>query len=358
MTIGKRIAKKRKAQNITQTALAEAVGVTTAFISQIEGGSRNPSYGIMLKIAHELDASVESFLSDKSEHVEDPLDKLLFSVIPFMDADKKRKLVEYVFLLSGSKFYSELPFFTSPTEYAQFLIQHHKIKEMPVDVFFIAEKLGVKIIRSAIDDYEGILYKSSETPLIVLNPEGRHFEREKFTVAILLGHLVLPWHTRQVFHRLKEKKSLDHTDPFEIEARQFAGELLLPGLIVKKDFKKLTPSIEMFEKFAYEKYKCSMTALAHKYVEYYGERAVYITSDKAKFTRTYENAFPYKLVDGIKEGSFAHSFILDPPAKKEIRKGPVAGSTWFKDIPEGVMVLEESMLDPKFEITVSLLKLA
>lgn len=357
MTIGKRIAVKRKARKITQSALADAVGVTAAFISQIESGSRNPSYGLMLKIAHELQVSVESFLSEEVRNANDPLDKLLFTLIPFLDASRKKQVINYIFLISGSKYYKDFPLLTSPTEYAQFLIQSYKINDIPVDVFQIAARLGVQFIRAELKDFEGILYKNPENPIVLLSSECNHQEREKFTVAILLGHLVMPWHLKQTFYRSRDKRSLDHEDQLEIEARQFAGELMLPSQIVKRDFKKLTPSIDIFQKFAYEKYKCSMTALAHKYSEYYGSKAVYITSDKTVFTRIYENGFPYRLVDCVKEGSAAFSFIVDPPVSKETRSRVVEGSIWFKDIPSGIKVIEESMLDPKFGITVILLQI-
>ena len=357
LTIGKRIADKRKTKKITQAALADAVGVTTAFISQIEGGSRKPSYGLMLKIAHELEVSIESLFSEEPKGTEDPLDKLLFSITPYLDADKKRRVIDYIFLVSGSKYYKDLPLLTSPTEYAQFVIENHKIKDIPVNVFQIAGKLGVKIVRAELEGSEGILYKNPETPLIILNSECSHPEREKFTVAILLGHLIIPWHLKPTFSRSKDKRSLDHEDQFEIEARQFAGELTLPGQIVKKDFKKVIPSIEIFEKFAKEKYNCSMTALAHKFSEYYGAKALYITSDRTAFTRIYENGFPYKVVDGVQEGSLAYSFIVEPPVSKETRSGIVEGSIWFKEIPAGIKVIEESMLDPQFGITVTLLQI-
>jgi transcriptional regulator with XRE-family HTH domain/Zn-dependent peptidase ImmA (M78 family) len=358
MIIGKRIATKRKAQKLTQAALAGAVGVSTAFISQIEGGSRNPSYGLMIKIAHELHSSIDSLLNEESTNSNDPLDKLLHAITPFLDTDKKKKVIDYIFLLSGSRYYSETPFFSSPTEYAQFFIKELKIKHTPVDVFKIAEHFGVQFVRAELKDCEAILYKNSDNPLILLNSESPHPEREKFTVAILLGHLLIPWHLKHTFYRSKDKRSLDNENKFEIEARQFAGELMLPGLLVKNDFKKIVPSIEILTKFACEKYKCSMTALAHKYIEHYGSRAVYITSDKTAFTRTYEKGFPYKLVDEVKEGSLAYSFISNRPVAREIRSGVVDGNIWFKGIPTGTKVIEESMLDPKFGITVTLLQIA
>jgi len=356
MMIGIRIAEKRKAKKLTQSVLADAVGVTTAFISQIEGGSRKPSYGLLLKISHNLDVPLEQILSGDSNVGEDPSNKLISSVILRLDNDKKKKIIEYIYQLAGTKFYNDFPFFTSPAEYAKFVIDLCKVSDVPVDVFQIAEKLGTKIIYADIDDKEGILYKTPESPLIILNSQSDYHERNKFTVALLLGHLVMPWHLKQTFCRVKDKKSLDHDDQLEIEARQFAGELMLPGAIVKKDFKKITLSIEKFEELARDKYKCSMTALAHKYSDYYGAKAVYLTSDKLTITRAYAANFAFKLNEQVLPGSFAHDFISNPPKAKETRCGFVKGDIWFEDISPGIEVYEESMLDPKYGITVTLIQ--
>jgi len=357
MTIGSKIAEKRKSKKVTQAALASAAGVTTAFISQIESGSRNPSYGLMIKIAHELQVPIEYLLSKETTKTEDPLDKFIFSTVPFLDSDNKKKVIDYIFQLSGAKYYKDIPFMPSPTEYAQYIMKYYKVKDVPVNVDEIAKKLGVQIYKVKIDDYEGILYKNQENPIILLNPELDNPEREKFTVAIMLGHLVLPWQLRQVFYRLKEKKSLEHEDLFEIEARQFAGEMIVPTYIVKKDFRKILPSIELFEKYSKDKYKCSMTALAHAYIACYGDKAIYITSNNVKFTRVYEKGFPYKLVDRVKDGSYAHSFVVRSANVKETRKGVVDGAIWFEDLPAGAKVIEESMLDPQYGITVTLLQI-
>jgi len=355
--IGKRIAEKRKSKNITQSALAEAVGVTTAFISQIENGNRNPSYGLMLKISHQLDVPVEHILSGDLKVGDDPSSKLISSAITFLDNDKKKKIIEYIYQLSGTKFYNEFPFFTAPAEYAKFTMELYNVDEFPVDVFKIAEKLGVDIISADIQGVDGVLYKNQERPLIILNNECDYHERNKFTVAILLGHLVMPWHLKQIYSRSKDKKSLDHEDQLDIEARQFAGELMLPGSIIKRDFKKISPTIELFENYAREKYKCSMTALAHKYSDFYGAKAVYLTCDGFSITRSYATAFPFKLVGQVLPGSFAHDLVDNPPSSKETRKGLVKGNIWFEDISPNVEVYEESMIDPKFGITVTLLQL-
>lgn len=355
--IGKRIAEKRKAIKLTQAALAENVGVTTAFISQIESGSRKPSYGLILKISHQLDMPLEQILSGDVKAGEDPSSRVISATVSHLNDVQKKQVIEYIYQLAGTKYYKNYPFFASPTEYAQFVVERCKITEVPVNVFEIAKHLGVEIVYADLADKEGILYKNPETPLIIINSNSDYYERNKFTVAILLGHLIMPWHLKHTFSRLKDKKSLDHDDPLEIEARQFAGELLLPGAIIKKDFKKIPPSIEAFEKIAREKYKCAMTALAHKYSDYYGAKAVYLTSDKLSITRRFDASFPARLVQQVMPGSFAYDLVINPPADKETRSGYVKADIWFEDLSPRTEVYEESMLDPKAGITVTIIQM-
>ena len=54
------VRQRRRSLDITQQQLADRVGVTRQTIVSIERGRYNPSVGLALRIAAELDASVES----------------------------------------------------------------------------------------------------------------------------------------------------------------------------------------------------------------------------------------------------------------------------------------------------------
>lgn len=356
MTIGKRIAEKRKESNLTQAALAEALNVSTAYVSQIEGDIRKPSYKVLIDIAHKLNSTVEYIVSGAGMNVDSPAEKMMSFCLKHLDAENKSKLIDYIFILSGTKRYKDFPFLTSPVEYATFMVKQFKIEEIPVDVFALADCLGVDIIRSEIA-YDGILYKNPDKPLIVLNSAPDPYGRERFTLAVLLGNLVIPWHLQPVYCREQHKKSLDHDESFEIEARQFAGELLLPSHIVKRDLKEISPSLEALEDLAYNKYKTSLGAVAHKFTELFGEVVVYSTCEKIKLTRKYDAKFPFKLLDEIQIGTFAHSFIDNPPPIKETRSGYVDAKLWFANVPENLQIHEESMVDPNQNVIVTLLLL-
>ena len=60
--IGKRIAQIRKAQNLTQTQLAEQLGIAQQTMAHYEGGSLRISVATLLSAAEALNVSVDDFL--------------------------------------------------------------------------------------------------------------------------------------------------------------------------------------------------------------------------------------------------------------------------------------------------------
>ena len=81
MTLGKEIRQRREKQGWTQQVLAEKVGITGAFLSEIETGKKRPSYETLSRLAtvfnctagnllnHELDeVRVEKHVDEKIGH--------------------------------------------------------------------------------------------------------------------------------------------------------------------------------------------------------------------------------------------------------------------------------------------------
>lgn len=63
--IGKNIASLRKSKGLTQSELAEAVGVSKWYINTIERGRRRPHVKLLARIAACLEVAMESFLREK-----------------------------------------------------------------------------------------------------------------------------------------------------------------------------------------------------------------------------------------------------------------------------------------------------
>lgn len=62
--LGRRVRSARKAAGMTQCELAERLAISTSFLGHIERGSRKASLETMIRIANELNASLDELLAD------------------------------------------------------------------------------------------------------------------------------------------------------------------------------------------------------------------------------------------------------------------------------------------------------
>lgn len=356
MSLGTRIEEKRKETGLSQESLGTLVGVSAAFISQVEKGKRNPSYGLLQKISTELDVPLEYLVGGDTKTLEDPNTKLIASMSRSLDRNQKRQLVDYIHFLTGTKRYYDFPVLDSAVEYAQFVLRHYRIDELPIDPFRLASQMGVEIVVSQDElEHEGVLFSGGEKPVIIIS-KG-YGARQKFTIAMLLGHLSIPWHVKSAFYRERNKRSLDEEDGLAIEAREFAGELLVPTNLLKRDFKSLEPGIESFELLAEKRYGSSVLVIGQKYQQSHSKTSAFMTANGININRKYEAGFPYTLVDQLQEGSLAYDLTKNPPSSKQIRKGYVSSESWVKNPIKSFDIYEESLFDPSFGFAVTFLQL-
>ena len=98
--IGKFIAERRKSQSLTQTQLAEALGVTDRAVSKWETGKCLPDSAIMLELCEMLDITVTELLKGEKVNMEDlnrELDKDLIQMVKQKEeADRRLLRLEWV----------------------------------------------------------------------------------------------------------------------------------------------------------------------------------------------------------------------------------------------------------------------
>lgn len=126
----------------------------------------------------------------------------------------------------------------------------------PVDVESIAEHLGAVVRRErAGGEISGALYRLDEGPVIGVN-DGHVMERQRFTIAHELGHLVLhedpvfvdrvyiaPSHANRPTY-LRDARSSQATDSQEIEANKFAAALLMPPPMIREALSTLSVPVD------------------------------------------------------------------------------------------------------------------
>lgn len=152
----------------------------------------------------------------------------------------------------------------------------------PIDINKVARILGVKIKEYTVEDEDfgrsnisGFIKMENKEgkPIIIVNP-GQSEERKSFTIAHELGHFLLHRNsglhidtsTSGIFFR--DEKSSQAVDINEIQANQFAAELLMPTDEVREKlvFKVVEEGKDLDDatKELCEHYKVSATAMAIK----------------------------------------------------------------------------------------------
>jgi len=124
---------------------------------------------------------------------------------------------------------------------AKSLLAKHGFTDLPVDVAGLAKLECVEVDQADFgDEISGVLMKDGDRAIIGVN--ARHAPtRQRFTIAHELGHFML--HTsRDLFVdkdyivHFRDETSSTGVDPIEVEANQFAAEVIMPADKVRELF--------------------------------------------------------------------------------------------------------------------------
>ncbi len=217
-----------------------------------------------------------------------------------------------------------------PADYAKAFHRQGIVDSLPVDVYRLARKLGVRVIKEPYEteDFDGCLIKTRENPKIIVNSNIRYRHRQTFTVAHELGHFVIPSHSKAFF----ECYSADWAVPSlteEVEANEFASELLMPYDDVVEYLKFLPPSLHEFENLA-DRYGVSFTAAAYKFVSLTAQACAILFSRQGTLEKFAQSrSFRFRL---LKEGLAPSSESLTI----------VQGSRWLANPVSDISLVEES----------------
>jgi hypothetical protein len=132
-------------------------------------------------------------------------------------------------------------------EAANKVLKEAGVDRLPVPIDKIARRLAFVMHDKLPDDVSGMLVptapESSKRWIIIAN-RIHPVQRQRFTIAHELGHLLL--HEYKTAHadgpqkiRFRDGKSSMGTDREEIEANQFAAEVLMPDYLMIPELRKL-----------------------------------------------------------------------------------------------------------------------
>jgi IrrE N-terminal-like domain len=129
---------------------------------------------------------------------------------------------------------------------ADLLLDRFKITGKP-DLEALCRLLGLRVREKPFKGFDGVLLRRENATkgIIGINTAIKEISRKRFTVAHEIAHFVIPYHQKpetMCETRLIESFS-GELNPAEVEANEFATELLLPGKLVRKRFDLDRPSL-------------------------------------------------------------------------------------------------------------------
>lgn len=148
------------------------------------------------------------------------------------------------------------------------LLLRAKVVSPPVPVEDFAVFVEAEIEYEPFDgELSGMLLRRGKKALIGIN-QKHHITRQRFSIAHEIGHLLL--HRSESFHlderdpiRFRNALSSTGEDDDEIEANQFAAELLMPARFLERDIQEFAGrDAEQATKQLAEKYEVSVQAMA------------------------------------------------------------------------------------------------
>jgi transcriptional regulator with XRE-family HTH domain/uncharacterized protein YkvS len=360
MSVSERIISRRNELGLSQTDLAKRAGLKPPAISQYESETRNPSYEALIKLSNALDVTTDYLISGtqiKSDMINEKTAKILINIIQSMSVENREQLLMYAsFLMNLQIMDFGVPTLNGPAEYADYVYKNFCDNMLPVDVYEISQKIGISVYKDYIEnEYEGLLIKNSGKCVVILNNSIDFEPRIKFTLSMLIGHALIPWHLKSNYYIRKKGTSTLHTeDPHEIEAQEFAAHLLMPKIHFMKDLIKEHISMKEVKEIADNKYHVSVTSFLNHMVDCSNERFGWVQSNAKDIIKVHQGNRP--IVETINENSIAYSFYKVPmPQDEEIRDSEVPASYWFSDADKNETVFESSIYNPKYGNVLTLL---
>ena len=154
---------------------------------------------------------------------------------------------------------------------ARDVLDTHNQNRLPVDLDLIAHENGIKITYEKMSENASalLIFDGSEQAKIVVN-QDHHEHRQRFSIAHEMGHFFLDHklnhhvYEQSFFFRKKgDHDGDDKENNLELEANNFASELLMPSPVLEKclqQYKKISEEEALTQKLA-KKFKVSTIAM-------------------------------------------------------------------------------------------------
>jgi transcriptional regulator with XRE-family HTH domain len=256
VVIGRRIKTHRDQMKVSQSALADELGVTQTAVSYWEAGRRLPGVDDLMKIAAFLGTSlVELLPADLDER---PIGAVLRAVADQVDnhalADALERFADAAATAAAPV--RELSVHAAGArDSAEQLLALAKLRGAPpVDVASLAARCGVRVLDFDFGGMvDGLVVQLGDGPAVGLDNAHTNPHRRRFTLAHELGHYLLR-HSSSFQVDFAEDGSTGDAPGYnwqhERAANEFAANLLMPADLVRRSAERnqdITKLATMFD---------------------------------------------------------------------------------------------------------------
>lgn len=249
---------------------------------------------------------------------------------------------------------------TPPAQLANYIAQKF-VTSAPADLVALCRDLGLRIHEVPAKGFDGALVRSKagQKGIIAVKSTIREESRKRFTIAHEIGHFIIPHHRNlgSICEGRKIENFERNLNRPEIEANEFAAELLLPSAVMRQRFNLAELSLPQISAVATE-FGTSLTATARSFLMLTDLPCamVWSVTDRARwFVRSDSFRFFLPLADLPANGSFAARIFRGEAAPTDFT--PVRADAWLdRNASEYVeTLLEHSITLPQYDAVLTLL---
>lgn len=266
MIIGERLRIGRRTAGLSQRALAGAVGVSAMAISKYERGLDVPSSAVLLRLAEALGVRTEYFVRPTTVVLSRPFYRRRVSLSRKQENALVGEVQDWLErYLDVESFFEGPPTFNLPSRVERHVTSLDEVEGVVLalreawrlgrsaieSMVEVLEDQGVKVgLVDADEDFDALtLWANEQIPVIVVK-SGVPGDRQRFSLAHELGHLVL---------------ETDQGVDAEKAAHRFAGAFLVPEPVVRFELGAKRHNLALYELHLLKhKYGLSMQAWIHR----------------------------------------------------------------------------------------------
>jgi Zn-dependent peptidase ImmA (M78 family) len=233
--------------------------------------------------------------------------------------------------------------------------------EFPIDIENIAIGVGIKEIEEIpTDKFEGMLVAIQDKTVgfINISKNIRENTRKRFTIAHELGHFLIPSHKNAYSCSSYDLNNYhDNKWPHEVEANQFAAELLMPRTYFTQEIIDKDPSFGLIQLLT-SKFGASLTSTLVRFKDLTHENVAVVLSENLIIKWALRSTgFKYYIESNVNLSPESYAIKYFSGNELALEFEEVERDTWFdaSDIKHRMNVMELSIPLPYYNQVISMI---